>query len=131
MTMNKIKVLIVDDEMEFAHTLAERLELRGFDSRAVEGAEEALPLLQGSWVPEVVILDLKMPGMDGLAVLDVIKRQAPAIEVILLTGHGSAASGIEGMRRGLFDYLMKPVDIGELTGRISAAMESHSHPLTS
>jgi DNA-binding NtrC family response regulator len=121
--MNKIKVLIVDDEIEFAQTLAERLELRGFDSRAVEGAEETLPLLQGSWVPDVVILDLKMPGMDGLAVLDLIKRQDPAIEVILLTGHGSASSGIEGMRRGLFDYLMKPVDIGELVGRINDAME--------
>ncbi|MDF1592635.1 MAG: response regulator [Desulfobacterales bacterium] len=69
-------------------------------------------LFQTGWTPEVIILDLKMPGVDGLATLAMIKQHDPAIEVIMLTGHGSTASGIGGMRRGLFDYLMKPVDIG-------------------
>lgn len=119
--MDNTKVLIIDDEMEFASTLAERLDLRDFDSKAVEGAEEAQALFRTRWIPDVVILDLKMPGMDGLATLGMIKQQDPAIEVIMLTGHGSTASGIEGMRRGLFDYLMKPVDIGDLTARITEA----------
>jgi len=119
--MNKLKLLIIDDEMEFASTLAERLELRGMESRAVESAEEALSLLQNKWIPDVAILDLKMPGMDGIATLDLIKRQAPTVEVIMLTGHGSTSSGIEGMQRGLFDYLMKPVDIDELVKKIKEA----------
>lgn len=119
--MNKLKLLIIDDEMEFASTLAERLELRGMESRAVESAEEALSLLQNKWIPDVAILDLKMPGMGGIATLDLIKRQAPTVEVIMLTGHGSTSSGIEGMQRGLFDYLMKPVDIDELVKKIKEA----------
>lgn len=119
--MNKLKLLIIDDEMEFASTLAERLELRGMESRAVDSAEEALSLLQNKWIPDVAILDLKMPGMDGIATLDLIKRQAPTVEVIMLTGHGSTSSGIEGMQRGLFDYLMKPVDIDELVKKIKEA----------
>ena len=119
--MNKLKLLIIDDEIEFASTLSERLELRGMESRAVESAEEALSLLQNKWIPDVAILDLKMPGMDGIATLDLIKRQAPTVEVIMLTGHGSTSSGIEGMQRGLFDYLMKPVDIDELVKKIKEA----------
>lgn len=119
--MNKIKVLIIDDEMDFASTLAERLELRDFDSRAVESGDEAVALFESQWTPDVVILDLKMPGMDGLATLDLIKRHNPAIEVIMLTGHGSTSSGIAGMKKGLFDYLMKPIDIGVIVERINQA----------
>jgi DNA-binding NtrC family response regulator len=121
--MDKIKVLIIDDEMEFASTLAERLEIRDFDSKAVEGAEEALAIFGTGWIPEVTILDLKMPGIDGLAALGMIKQRDSSIEVIMLTGHGSTASGIEGMKRGLFDYLMKPVDIGELVTRVNDAAQ--------
>lgn len=119
--MDKIKVLIVDDEMEFGATLAERLELRSFDCKAVEGGDLALDILHGNWTPNVVILDLKMPGMDGIQTLEMIKKHNPALEVIMLTGHGSTSSGIEGMKKGLFDYLMKPVDIGELVARINEA----------
>lgn len=121
--MHRTKVLIIDDEMDFASTLAERLDLRDFDSKAAESAEIARDLFSAAWVPDVVILDLKMPGIDGLATLGMIKEYDPAIEVIMLTGHGSTASGIEGMRRGLFDYMMKPVDIAELVGRINEAAE--------
>jgi len=119
--MNKIKVLIIDDEMEFATTLAERMDIRDYESKAVEGAEDALALLRAAWTPDVVILDLKMPGIDGLTTLNMIKRHDPTIEVIMLTGHGSTTSGIEGMRRGLFDYLIKPVDIGELVQKVNDA----------
>lgn len=116
------KILIVDDELEFGTTLAERLELRGFSARAAGGAEEAMEILASGWRPAVILLDLKMPGVDGLSTLELIKNQDPTIQVIMLTGHGSTESGITGMQRGLFDYLMKPVDIGELVGRIKEAI---------
>jgi DNA-binding NtrC family response regulator len=119
--MGLIKILIIDDEMEFGSTLAERLELRGFTAKAVSCAEEAIAVLSSQWQPQVVLLDLMMPGIDGLATLDLIKRHDPRIQVIILTGHGSTESGIIGMQRGLFDYLMKPVDIGELVSKIREA----------
>jgi len=119
--MEDNRILIVDDEMEFGATLAERLELRGFAARAVASAQEALAVLATGWRPQVVILDLMMPQVDGLAALELIKAQDPDIQVIILTGHGSTESGIIGMQRGLFDYLMKPVEINELIGRIKAA----------
>lgn len=124
--MKKVRVLIIDDEMEFGTTLAERLELREFKSKAVEGAEAAMGLLQNDWRPDVIILDLKMPGIDGIAALDMIKKHDATIEVIMLTGHGSTTSGVEGMKKGLFDYLMKPVEIGELVARINDAAEERS-----
>ncbi len=119
--MAEVRVLVVDDEMDFASTLAERLELRGFSAAAVPGAEEALAFMRQAGCPDVVVLDLKMPVIDGLAALDLLKAEDPSMGVIMLTGHGSTASGIEGMQRGLYDYLMKPVEIGELIDRINSA----------
>ena len=119
--MSAHRILIIDDELDFGTTLAERLELRGFAAKAVGGAEEAMAVLTADWRPDVVLLDLMMPGVDGLATLDLIKQHDPKIQVIILTGHGSTESGIIGMQRGLFDYLMKPVDIGELITRINEA----------
>ncbi len=120
--MSRNRILIVDDEMEFANTLAERLQLRDFETIAISGGEEVIPLLQGGWLPDVVLLDLKMPGQDGLAILDLIKQHDQSIEVVMITGHGATASAIAGMQRGLFDYLMKPVDIGKLVDTISLAL---------
>ena len=117
--MNKAKVLIVDDELEFAATLCERLVLRDYDAVSVGSTEEAISAISDVWTPDVVLLDLKMPGLSGLDALEIIKKHDPDIEVIMVTGHGSTASGIEGMKRGLFDYLMKPVDIGDLVSRIN------------
>ncbi len=119
--MREVRVLIVDDEGDFADTLAERLRLRGFDAVAVGGADEAMARIHEGFEPEVVLLDLKMPGVDGLATLSLLKGEDPRVEVILLTGHGSTTAAIEGMQRGLFDYLVKPVDIGALIGRIRDA----------
>ncbi len=119
--MREVRVLIVDDEGDFALTLAERLRLRGFEALAVGGADEALERIHGGFAAEVVLLDLKMPGVDGLATLSLLKGLDPRIEVILLTGHGSTTAAIEGMQRGLFDYLVKPVDIGALVERIRDA----------
>lgn len=125
--MPQPKILIIDDEMEFASTLAERLTLRDFATKAIGSGEEAMTLLHHGWGPDVVLLDLKMPGLDGLAALDMIKKFDPTIEVIILTGHGSTASGIAGMQRGLFDYLMKPIDIGELVLKIEEAVQKRQN----
>lgn len=117
------KIMIVDDESEFAATLAERLELRGLEVTTADCGEQAIGIVRGGWSPDVVLLDLKMPGLDGLETLELIKNYDPSIEVIILTGHGSVASGISGMQRGVFDYLMKPVDLGELLGKLELAVK--------
>lgn len=121
--MNKTRVMIVDDEIEFAQPLSERLSLRNFETQTAVCAEDAMTLLRANWQPDVVVLDLRMPGLDGLDALSLFKQFDPAMEVIIVSGHGSTTVGIEGMRRGLFDYLMKPVEIDELVGRIKAAAE--------
>lgn len=120
--MKAQKILIVDDETEFAETCAECLALRGFSARAVSDANAALALLRSGWRPEVVLLDLKMPEIGGLEALTLIKQLDQAIEVIIVTAHGSTASGIEGMQKGLFDYLMKPVEVDELVEKINMAI---------
>ncbi len=119
--MNDIEVLLVDDEMEFAETLAERLRLRSFNVTVASRAAEALEAIDSGLRPDVVLLDIKMPGLDGLDALSEFKARDPEVEAILLTGHGAAASSIEGMKRGAFDYLMKPIDIAELIAKIEMA----------
>ncbi|MBA3007919.1 MAG: response regulator [Proteobacteria bacterium] len=123
--MTKIKLLIVDDELEFAATLAERMELRGIETQIANTGQEALEKVYFS-PPDVVILDLKMPDMNGLEVLQGIKALHPSIEVIMLTGHGSTASGIESKEKGAFDYIMKPVDLTELLEKLKLAYEKRS-----
>ena len=119
--MENIKLLIVDDEEEFAATLAERLELRGFSSKSASCGNNALEVLASNFSPDVVLLDLKMPDISGFEVLIEIKAKYPSIEVIMLTGHGAATGGKDSKERGAFDYIMKPVDINELASKIKAA----------
>jgi len=124
-----VSVLIVDDEKEFADSLAERLSLRGFAVRAAYSGEEGLASL-GDRSAEVVLLDLSMPGMGGLETLAQIRsRQGEETEVIVLTGHASVASAIEGMKRGAFDYLEKPVDMGKLVDTIRRAQNRRARRL--
>ncbi|MEJ5299387.1 MAG: response regulator [Thermodesulforhabdaceae bacterium] len=111
------KVLLIDDEEEFTTTLAERLTLRGFDVKYAFDGEGGLMELE-QWQPDIVILDILMPGISGTEVLKRIKRQFPELPVILLSGHGSVRDAIEGMKYGAVDFLMKPVDITELTAKI-------------
>lgn len=118
--MEGIKVLLVDDEEEFVVTLAERLRLRGIEALVAMDGDEALAKVQDE-APQVVVLDVMMPGTSGIDVLQHLRRRHPEVQVILLTGRGSTKEGIEGMRLGAFDFLMKPVKIEELTRKLEEA----------
>jgi len=120
--MSQTKVLLVDDEVEFTVALAERLQLRNYSVQTANNALEALGLVYKNR-PDVIILDLRIPGMDGIETLKTIKKYDPTIEVIMLTGHGDVQSVQEGMTSGAFEYIMKPVDIGELTSKIDKAQK--------
>lgn len=120
--MGKLKLLLVDDEMEFVSTLAERLSLRGFDVTMALNGEEALRLI-ASDPPQVVVLDTMMPGIKGLDILRRIKREHPQIQVILLSGNLSTTNGAEGMRLGAFEYLFKPLSIDELIETVKKAVD--------
>jgi DNA-binding NtrC family response regulator len=120
--MSKVKVLLVDDEVEFASTLAERLQIRGYEAKAVFCAESALDMVR-SEPPDVVLLDLKMPGMNGVEVLRTIKKLSPSCQVILLTGHGSEQSAAEWAADGAADYAIKPSEIETLVAKIDRANE--------
>jgi two-component system response regulator HydG len=116
------RVLLVDDEEKFVFNLSRLLRYRGFDTMtALDGPSAIDAIANRSY--DVVVLDLKMPGMDGLTVLSEIKKMAPETEVIMLTGHATVESGIQALREGAFDYLMKPCDIEELAEKIKEACE--------
>lgn len=120
--VNRSKVLIVDDERDFLEALVARFRLRGFEAKGASDGQAALESL-GKDSPEVVVLDLKMPGLDGLEVLRQIKRNHPKVEVVILTGHGSSEAGMEGVSLGAFAYLVKPVKLAELIGKVEEALE--------
>jgi two-component system, OmpR family, response regulator len=120
--MENWKVLLVDDEVEFVSTLAERLRLRGIQTQTANDGEEAFRQI-ASDPPQVVVLDVMMPGMGGLKVLERIKADYPGMPVILLTGIGTTKDGAAGMRLGAFDYLMKPLQIEDLIERIGQALK--------
>jgi DNA-binding response OmpR family regulator len=115
-----IRVLVVDDEVDFATALALRLRRRGFAADAVFRGEAGLERAAAGDV-DVLVLDLRMPGMDGLETLRAVRAAAPGVRVIVLTGHGTVASGIEGMQIGAADFLQKPADIETLSAAIIAA----------
>lgn len=113
----KIKVLLVDDEKEFIDVLAERLEILDFEvAKALSGSDALLSL--ESRDADIVVLDVLMPGKDGNVTLGEIKRMKPLTEVIMLTGHATVSSAVEGLKSGAYDYLMKPADIKELVSKI-------------
>lgn len=114
-------VLLVDDEVPFVETMTKRLIRRRLEICAAYTGQEALEQLAKIPQVEVVILDVKMPGMDGIETLKSIKRQFPLIEVIMLTGHATIDSAIEGMKFGAFDFLMKPCDIDNLLAKVEEA----------
>jgi DNA-binding response OmpR family regulator len=118
--MPEARVLIVDDECEFATTLTERLRLRGYESHAVFCAEDALRSILAS-PPDVVLLDLNLPGVRGVELLMTLRQELPHAEIILLSGHLDLAEKIEGLRLDAFGLLLKPVELQELIAKIDAA----------
>jgi DNA-binding NtrC family response regulator len=119
------RVLLVDDESGFLEPLLKRLRRRGISAAASNSGEEALRRIETE-PPDVVILDVKMPGMSGLETLREIKQNRPLVEVIMLTGHASVEAAIEGMELGAFDYLMKPLELEDLLNKIQDAHEKKS-----
>lgn len=121
--MKKIKLLIVDDEEDFLNSIAERLGLRDFDiSTASEGKLAVKIAQKGKF--DVAMLDLKMPGMDGMELLQILKKKHKFLEVIILTGHGAIDSAVEATKLGAYSYLEKPVDFEKLLEELKNAYEA-------
>ena len=114
------KVLLVDDDVEFLDTLSERMRTRGMEVSTSSSGVEALKKVERE-AYDVIILDLMMPGVDGLETLEVLKAKRPELQVILLTGHATVEKGIEAMKLGALDFLEKPVDLNLLTEKIKKA----------
>ncbi|KIX15794.1 response regulator [Dethiosulfatarculus sandiegensis] len=115
-----INILVVDDEKDFVEMLSLRLKDDGHNLWAAYSGEQALSALKTEPI-DVVILDIKMPGMDGISALKEIKNRNPVVEVILLTGHGAIDTAVTGLKSGAFDYLLKPADYQELLSKLEAA----------
>jgi DNA-binding NtrC family response regulator len=124
-TVEVIKLLLVDDELEFLQTLIKRMKKRNVDASGVNSGEEALSHLSLN-PADVVVLDVKMPGMDGIETLREIKKRMPLTEVIMLTGHANLEVAMEGMECGAFDYLMKPINIDDLLYKVQDAYKKKS-----
>jgi len=114
------KVLLVDDEEDFVEMLSLRLKELGEKVTVAYSGQEGLDTLENTHI-DVVILDIKMPGMDGIQTLREIKKRFPLVEVIMLTGHGSTETAVEGMKLGAFDYLLKPADFSDLSTKLEGA----------
>ncbi|MCJ7773640.1 MAG: response regulator [Desulfobacterales bacterium] len=115
-------ILLVDDEVPFVDTMSKRLKKRDTNVFSAYSGLEALECLKQNSDIEVIILDVKMPGMDGIEALRKIKQQYPLVEVIMLTGHATVETGIEGMKLGAFDYLLKPCEIEDLIAKVKEAV---------
>jgi len=121
--MDSFRVLVVDDEEDFMETLVNRLNKREIDTTGARSGEEALELMKQKLF-DVVVLDVKMPGgIDGIEALREMKSIQPLVEVILLTGHASVETSIEGMKLGAFDYLLKPISLEDLLTKLAQAFD--------
>jgi DNA-binding NtrC family response regulator len=120
--MKGSKILLVDDEIVFTDNMMQLLTYRGYRVSAVNGGEAAIRLLQKENF-DVIVLDLKMPGMDGMATLKEIKKLGLFTETLILTGHGSIDTALEAMKLGAYDYLTKPCEVDELVAKIEGAWE--------
>jgi DNA-binding NtrC family response regulator len=120
--MSKIKLLLVDDEEDYVRTMAERLDMRDVGSRVALSGEEALRMVKDD-TPDVMVLDLRMPGINGLEVLERVKKEHPHVQVIILTGHGSEKEEKEARRLGAFEYLQKPADTSHILSTVRSAWQ--------
>ncbi len=118
--MEELRMMLVDDEERFLSTTKKLLAKRGYDVVTATNGSEALELLRIQNI-HVVVLDVKMPGMDGIETLKAIKRSFPLVEVIMLTGHATVESAVDGLKSGATDYLMKPTDVNDLIEKVEEA----------
>lgn len=123
--MGGLRVLLVDDEEDFLEPTAARLRRRGVECETARSGEEAWEIL-GQKVFDVAVVDVKMPGMDGLELLRRMRRDYPNTVVVLLTGHASVELGVRGIEMGAFEYLLKPLDLDELLDVLHRAAESRT-----
>jgi DNA-binding NtrC family response regulator len=121
--MTTANVLLVDDEVSFVETMTKRLSKRGLNTLTAFDGQEALQLLEAGIDVDIVVLDIKMPGMNGLEVLKEIKKKDSSIDVIILTGHSTVDMAIKGMRLGAFDFLTKPCELEGLIKIINDAVK--------
>lgn len=126
--MNSVKVLLVDDETGYSSALSKRLSRRGLITRAADSGPKALEIFEEEMF-DVVLLDIKMAGMDGIKTLSELKRLYPLVEVVMLTGHANTDIVISSLAMGAYDYLMKPVNVDELVLKIGDAMERRKRNL--
>ena len=124
--MQAMKMMLVDDEERFLATTKKLLAKKGYDVHTAESGAEALNILAAKTV-HVVILDVKMPGMNGIETLKAIKKNFPLVEVIMLTGHGTVESAVDGLKSGATDFLNKPADMDELLAKAQEAYEKRLH----
>ena len=117
------RLLLVDDEVGYLDVLAKRLTHRDFEVTTASSGTEAIRALR-KWEFNLAVVDLKMEDMDGIEVLKVLKKMDPALQVIILTGHGSERAARDGIAHGAFDYLIKPIGLDPLIARIEAALSS-------
>jgi len=117
-----INILLVDDETDFVETLTKRFRIRKIQVASASNGPDALKLLEGQEF-DVAILDVRMPGMDGMELLRAIRARHPLTEVIMLTGHASLETGMQGMNLGAYDYVLKPADFDELLDKVRRAAE--------
>ena len=118
--MSEMKLMIVDDEQRFLESMEKLLKRKGYDVQTAASGEECLEKVEREAF-DVVILDVKMPGIDGVETLKRIKSMRPLMEVVMLTGHGTVENAVEGMRNGAYNYLLKPCDIDSLESTMNAA----------
>lgn len=122
MAQARYNVLIVDDEQDFREVIVKKLEKRNLQCDSAPDGKTALEMIKRNNY-DVVLLDVKMPEMDGIETLREIKKVAPMVEVVMLTGHASVESGINGIKYGAFDYLMKPMELDILVAKLDAAYD--------
>jgi DNA-binding NtrC family response regulator len=120
--MKDARILLVDDEVVFANNMSKLLTRRGYQVKAVNSGDEALRALMDNPF-DVMVLDLKMPGMDGIATMQEMRKLGLFTEILILTGHGSIDTALEAIQLGAYDYVTKPVEIAELLSKIEAALE--------
>ncbi|MGV1100685.1 response regulator [Thiovibrio sp. JS02] len=122
-----IRILLIDDEFDFVSTTSKRLARRGYDCRLGLNCEEGLKVIHTGW-PDVVVLDVMLPDRDGIECLKEIKKNWPAVPVILLTGHASMQAGLHSMQHGAADYCLKPIDLETLIEKIDIAYRESISP---